>query len=217
MCSWELPTPRRERWAVGRQEDWRYADMRRRFGRNWSWISFFAGYIAQHPMLVGLTLPLYPAFGLDLQDPLPPFSVMDWAAFVVCAAGISVGFVADNQLFAYMKANATRSSDEKLKVLDSGLWALSRHPNHLGEQLFWVGLLLVALGQGATWCAFGVLYNHSIDTFVTLHLIEGRMLSQNDRAAEYRRYMERTPILVPWLLISPMGSGSSRQQRQKAR
>ena len=64
----------REKWEVGTREDWRYADMRARWGRAWPLVSFFLVYLIQQGMLVGLTLPLYAVFssrrgwqpGLDL-------------------------------------------------------------------------------------------------------------------------------------------------------
>ena len=48
---------RREGWQFGRQEDWRYADLRRKHGRFWIVSQFFAVSLAQHGMLVGLTMP----------------------------------------------------------------------------------------------------------------------------------------------------------------
>ena len=59
---------------MGAREDWRYADMRARWGRAWPLASFFLVYLIQQGMLVGLTLPLYAVFssrrgwqrGLDL-------------------------------------------------------------------------------------------------------------------------------------------------------
>lgn len=52
----------REKWEVGAREDWRYADMRVRWGRAWPLVSFFLVYLIQQGMLVGLTLPLYAVF-----------------------------------------------------------------------------------------------------------------------------------------------------------
>ena len=85
----------------------------------------------------------------------------------------------------------------------------SRHPNHLGEQTWWVGLLTfgVAAAGGARafasdparWLVcFGVLFNHPLDTLVTLPLIEERMLRRPERAAAYRAYQRRVALLVPW-------------------
>ena len=71
--------------------------MRREHGAAWVITQFFAVSLAQHGMLVGLTLPLQPAMAAD-GAPLGP---LDAVACAVCAAGILIGCVADNQLRAY--------------------------------------------------------------------------------------------------------------------
>lgn len=38
---------RREKWEWGAREDWRFSDMRRQYGKQWWWISFFAVYLSQ--------------------------------------------------------------------------------------------------------------------------------------------------------------------------
>jgi hypothetical protein len=50
---------RREEWQVGANEDWRFTDMAANMPRQWWWVKFWATYVSQQPMLVGLTLPLY--------------------------------------------------------------------------------------------------------------------------------------------------------------
>jgi len=51
----------------------------------------------------------------------------------------------------------------------------------------------------ATWwpIAFGVLFNHPLDTFVTLPLIEHRMLRRPERVKVYKEYQARTSLLFP--------------------
>ena len=52
----------REKWELGAREDWRYAEMRARYGSLWPLASFCLVYLIQQGMLVGLTLPLYAVF-----------------------------------------------------------------------------------------------------------------------------------------------------------
>mmetsp|Transcript_23857 Transcript_23857/g.56671 ORF Transcript_23857/g.56671 Transcript_23857/m.56671 type:complete len:114 (-) Transcript_23857:173-514(-) len=86
-------------------------------------------------MLVGLTTPLQQA---TMATGLP-LNVLDVVATVVCLTAIILAEVADTQLRRYM------AQKNKPLVLDTGLWRYSRHPNHFGEQLWWVGLLLFAV------------------------------------------------------------------------
>lgn len=38
---------RREGWQWGKQEDWRFSEMRGQYGKTWWWMSFFAVYLSQ--------------------------------------------------------------------------------------------------------------------------------------------------------------------------
>ena len=188
---------RREEWQFGGREDWRYADMRQAHGRWWMVSQFGAVCLAQHAMLVGLTLPLAPAMSADGAA----LNAVDVIACTLCAAGIAIGYVADKQLHTYMQFDRSK----KPLVLDTGLWRYSRHPNHFGEQCWWIGVLLLGLSSHSHshYIAFGVLFNHPLDTFVTLRLIEDRMLRRPERVRAFRAYQERTSLLVPWF---PSGS-----------
>ena len=57
--------------------------MRREYGKHWWWISFFAVYISQHTMLMGLTLPIYAVS----QSPKPFMLFWDNVAKLICYIG----------------------------------------------------------------------------------------------------------------------------------
>jgi steroid 5-alpha reductase family enzyme len=180
---------RREEWHVGEREDWRYADMRKQHGYFFLVTQFFAVSLAQHGMLVGLTMPLSAAMSSSGEM----LNWLDGVALCLCLTGILVGFVADNQLYAYM------TMKNKPVLLETGLWRYSRHPNHFGEQTWWVGLLLFGVASGAPlWpICFGVLFNHPLDTLVTLPMIEQRMLRRPERVAAFKEYQQCTSLIVP--------------------
>ena len=184
---------RREGWAPGKREDWRFADMRRDFGdRAWAVLSLPVAYFSQQGMLVGLTLPLQAVLLRDDAGPRP-LGATDLAAAAVAVAGLEIARRADAALHAF--AQTKRPGD----VLDAGLWRISRHPNHLGEQLFWVGLagLAVAAEGGWTPCAAGLLLNHVPDTLATLPLIDARMARNKHRIRNWLAYEAQVPMLYP--------------------
>eukprot|EP00966_Prymnesium_polylepis_P011356 261620-Prymnesium_polylepis.1 len=149
-------------------------------------------------------MPLQPAMAASSAS----LNAFDALAASLCVVGICVGLVADNQLYAYMQ------QPDKQLLLETGLWRYSRHPNHFGEQTWWVGVLCFAVaaagglsgfvaGGAPCWAvAFGVCFNHPIDTLATLPLIENRMLRRPERAALFRAYQQRTSLLVPCLLYT---------------
>lgn len=113
-------------------------------------VQVFAVYGMQHLMLVGLMLPWYP-----ISTSSTPWQHLDTLAVLLSMAGIVIAALADTSLHEFM------SSDRKGKpvVLREGLWGISRHPNHLGEQLWWWGAALFAVAAGQAWTLMGTAFN----------------------------------------------------------
>jgi len=201
VCLWSLRLThsyfRREAWQFGEREDWRFAQYRRQLGPVlWIPASFFMVYVSQQVMLIGLTLPFYAMHFHAENGNL----LLDIVATVVCLSGILFAWVADNQLDSFMSRNRFLKSVGKpqVLVLKEGLWRFSRHPNHFGEALWWIGLAIFAIASGGPWWSvFGFVFNHACDWGVTLHLIEDRMLSRRERREAYKQYQMHTSLLLP--------------------
>ena len=83
------------------------------------------------------------------------------------------------------------------KVLDSGLWRYTRHPNYFGDFCVWWGVYLIAVSGGAVW--WTVVGPVVMSGF--LMFISGVALLERDlktRKPEYTSYIERTSAFVPW-------------------
>ncbi|XP_039008345.1 uncharacterized protein C594.04c-like isoform X2 [Hibiscus syriacus] len=189
---------RREKWQWGAREDWRFADMRLQYGKNWWWISFFSVYVSQQILLIGICLPLYVVHSVD-----KPLNIWDVVAAGVCLCGITIAYFADTQLHNFVTKNTRLKELGKSMVpnLDRGLWQYSRHPNYFGEQLWWWGLFVFAWNLGHGWTSVGSLINSMCLAYVTF-LVEQRMLKQEYRAEAYRLYQKTTSVWVPWFRSS---------------
>ncbi|KAH7653543.1 hypothetical protein IHE45_19G086800 [Dioscorea alata] len=75
---------RREKWQWGQREDWRFNEMRRQYGKQWWWVSFFAVYFSQQIFLIGICLPMY---AIHMSD--KPWDRWDFLATVACIIGDS--------------------------------------------------------------------------------------------------------------------------------
>jgi len=105
-----------------------------------------------------------------------------------------IGFVfettADLQLYRF-KSNP----DNAGKVLDTGLWAYSRHPNYFGEFLIWWAYFLFALSSGGWWTVFSpVLMTLLLLRVSGVSLMEKKI---TERRAKYREYMQTTNAFFP--------------------
>ena len=149
-------------------------------------------YVAQQPMLVGLTLPLY-AVNFPIENHSTP--LIDTLIAVLACLGIAIAAKADSQLYAYMTAK--RRGDGVSLVLRTGLWKYSRHPNYFGEQLWWWSLALFGCVSGHCWTIIGTAFNSAIMWHVT-RLTENRMMNDKKRRKEFQKYCDVTSMWIPW-------------------
>ena len=184
---------RRERWRFGAREDWRYADMRQRQPHFWL-SSLVSVYAVQQLMLVGLTLPLWAIHADDRA-----FAWPDLALALLAILGVAIARAADLQLHAFVARNQEleASGEPRVEVLDTGIWAYSRHPNYFGEQLFWWALALWGAWLGEPWVIAGAAFNSVILAVVTV-MTERRILARPSRRAAYQDYQRRTSVWLPW-------------------
>ena len=109
---------------------------------------------------------------------------------LLAAFGTAFEAVADWQLESFKKSPESRG-----RVLDTGLWRYSRHPNYFGECCVWWGFGLMALGTGAWWGLASPLL-----ITVLLLKVSGVSLLERDigeRRPEYARYVRETNAFVP--------------------
>ena len=184
---------RRERWRFGFREDWRYAKMRRE-RRFFVIEQIFVVYLAQHAMLVGLSLPFFAVAFFDVT-----VGFTDGFLFVGACIGLVVAGLADRQLDLFMRENARRqeSGEPRIQLLDSGVWHYSRHPNYFGEQLFWWCIAGFGMICGEPWVVIGTAFNSCVLAGVTV-MTERRMLAIPARRAAFQAYQARTSVWIPW-------------------
>ena len=114
-----------------------------------------------------------------------------------------VGFVfesvGDAQL-ARFKANP----ENKGKVLDSGLWRYTRHPNYFGDFCVWWGIFLVAAGHPA---ALVTIVGPALMSYLLIG-VTGKELTEKSMSTRpgYAEYVERTSGFFPL----PPGSAPAR-------
>lgn len=178
-------------WARGWEglahEDWRYVDMRAKTGPLY-WPASFAALHAIPTAIVFLgLLPLWPALAAGAR----PLGVLDFVALAVGLAGVALELVADEQLRRFRRAGPAPGA-----ICEQGLWAWSRHPNYLGEILFWVSLALFGLAAGgfAWWAWTGVVAVVAMFLGASIPLKEARMLA---RRPAYADRQQRVALLVP--------------------
>ncbi|WP_068077472.1 DUF1295 domain-containing protein [Novosphingobium lentum] len=108
--------------------------------------------------------------------------------------GITFEAVGDWQLDRFRADPANRG-----RVLDTGLWRYTRHPNYFGDACAWWGIWLAAAEAGP-WIALASLPGPLFLTF-TLTRWSGKPLLEKgmaDRRPGYTQYVKRTSGFIPW-------------------
>lgn len=171
----------------GHGEDFRYRAMRKRWGPRFSWISLVTVFCLQGVLMWIVSLPVQ----LGQTDATPRVGVLAWVGVAVFAVGLFFEVVGDAQL-ARFKSDETNAG----KVMNSGLWRYTRHPNYFGDACVWWGLSLVAAETGsAAWGLIG-----AVVMTVLLRRVSGVTLlekSLKKRREGYDEYIRRTSPFLP--------------------
>lgn len=176
-----------------RGEDPRYKEIAERSDRSPYRHLLLVVYPAQGAAMWVVSMPLQAAAHLEAG-----FGVLDVAGIAVWLVGFGFEAVADGQL-----ARFTADPANSGRVLDSGLWRYSRHPNYFGDACLWWGLFLLAAHH---WLGLLTVVSPLVMTFLLARgtgkpLTERRMMSTR---AGYADYVRRTSGFVP---LPPRGRG----------
>jgi steroid 5-alpha reductase family enzyme len=173
---------------AGHGEDFRYAAWREENGRRWWWFSFFQVFLLQGVIMWAVAAPLVAAqFASSGLGILPILGMLLWLVGFIFEAG------GDWQL-ARFKADPAN----KGKLLTTGLWGLTRHPNYFGDAVQWWGFWLFALAAGGWWTIFSPV----IMSFLLVRVSGVAMLEKSLKETKpgYAEYVENVPAFVPRLL-----------------
>jgi steroid 5-alpha reductase family enzyme len=168
-------------------EDKRYAAMRARRGSGF-WIqSLYIVFGLQAAIMWTVALPLQ----LVWLEPAAPFGWLDGTGLALFACGFFFELRADWELARFRRNPANAG-----KVLDTGLWALSRHPNYFGDACVWWSFGVLGLAGGAP---LWVLIGPALMTFLLrkvsgVPLMESGLMESRDG---YDAYRARTSAFLP--------------------
>ena len=174
----------------GKGEDFRYREFRKKYGekRYW-WVSFFQTFLLQGLLMWLISAPL---LGAQYASPEKSPGFLDFAGILLWIIGFIFETGGDFQL-----AKFKSDPSNKGRVLDTGFWKYTRHPNYFGDSAVWWGYGLICLSAGSYFPALGsVLMTALIIKVSGVVLLEK---SLKDQKPQYREYIEKTSAFIPWL------------------
>jgi steroid 5-alpha reductase family enzyme len=173
----------------GRPEDPRYARWRENGGASYWWTSLWRVFVLQALILWIVSAPLLAGQSSGTPDHL---TAADFAGSAIWLIGFAFEAVGDAQL-AVFRGDPTNAG----KVLSTGLWRFTRHPNYFGDALIWWGFFVIATSvPGGGWTVFSpVLMTILLVRVSGVSLLENSLRATKSGHADY---VARTSAFIPW-------------------
>ncbi len=170
----------------GPHEDHRYVAIRKNNEPHFWFKSIYIIFGLQAVLAWIISMPLFAA--IESKALLTRLDVLGGILFTLGFVWETIG---DWQLSMF-KANLSN----KGKVLSTGLWRYSRHPNYFGECCIWWGFYLIAAAGGAWWTIAGPI----LMTLLLLKVSGVALLEKDisERRPAYINYIKNTNALFPW-------------------
>jgi len=169
----------------GQPEDYRYQTIRANNEPGFTFKSLYIVFGLQGVLAWLVAMPLLPAIAADA-----PLTGIDMFAIGLWVLGFIFEAAGDYQL-----ARFKSQRDNRGKVLDTGLWRYTRHPNYFGEFCMWWAFYLFAFTSGGWW----TLASPLLMSFLLLKVSGVAMLEKTigERRPEYALYVRRTNTFFP--------------------
>jgi steroid 5-alpha reductase family enzyme len=171
----------------GRGEDFRYKAWRD------TWKFFILRSYLQIFMLQGVLMLIIscPIFFLN-QKSDGTFHFTDLLGTILFITGFIFEAVSDHQLALFKK-----KPENKGRIITTGLWSVSRHPNYFGEALIWWGIGFFALAYDQGWF---MLVSPLIITLLLRFVSGVPMLEKKyEKHPNWKEYKQNTAPFVPFI------------------
>lgn len=176
----------------GKTEDYRYAQWRRDWGK-WFYLRSYAQvFLLQGLLLCLVVTPVVLTAGLSTKTNLSTWAA---AGVITWLFGFYFEAVGDYQLSRFLANPANKG-----KLMTSGLWQYTRHPNYFGEVSQWWGLwiILCASTLPVSYKLLGLIGPATISTLILF--VSGVPLLEKRYAKDkaFQAYAKKTNKFFPW-------------------
>lgn len=170
-----------------KSEDLRYQAIRHRNEPNFRIKSVYLVFLLQAVLAWIISLPLYIATQSENS-----LNLFDFFGVGLWLVGMCFQVIGDAQLVRFKS-----EPENKGKVLASGLWRFTRHPNYFGESCIWFAYGLIAIGAGAWWAMISPIFM----TYLLVKVTGAALLESDiaDRRPDYKNYIQNTSRFIPWM------------------
>jgi steroid 5-alpha reductase family enzyme len=170
----------------GQGEDYRYQAMRAEHGKSFWWISYLRVYLLQGFLLWIIAAPLL----IGQISIVNNLQLTDYLGIIIWIVGFLFEAIGDWQLVQFKK-----NPENKGKVMNTGLWKYTRHPNYFGDAFLWWGYYLFTFSAGGYWTIISPI----LMTFLLMRVSGVALLEKKlvETKPQYADYVRNTPAFFP--------------------
>jgi len=132
-----------------------------------------------------------PLLGVNLYSTSYDLHLLDYLGILIWIIGFIFEAGGDMELSLFKKDKANSG-----KVLSTGFWHYTRHPNYFGDSAVWWGYGMLCLSTGSYWLVSG-----SIIMTLLILKVSGVVLlekSLKEKKPDYEDYIRKTSSFIPW-------------------
>lgn len=173
----------------GQPEDYRYREFRKHYGaeRYW-WFSYFQVFLLQGFLIWLISAPL---LAVNFYTHNNHLNIIDFAGIAIWITGFTFEAGGDLQLALFKSKPANKG-----KLLQSGFWKYTRHPNYFGDSAVWWGFALLSVASGS----YLPVFSSVLMTWLLLRVSGVSMLERTmiNTKPGFAGYVNRTSAFIPW-------------------
>lgn len=180
----------------GKPEDFRYANWREEWGDKVVIIAFFRVFMVQGIINFIVGSASYTVIKFNTFDFSGFGQLYVYLGLIIAFTGLFFEVVGDEQLRRHIEKG------EK-KLLQSGLWSVTRHPNYFGEIMIWSGLYITGISlfyaSNITIIYYALLIISPLLMSTVLLKISTPLLEKSMAKYDgWDEYTKKTPMIFPW-------------------
>ena len=176
---------------VKKKEDYRYEKLKSNIPNPTPIKVFVKIFLPQLLFMTIVSLPIY----LSIFHPSPNTDLffLDYIGIGIWIFGFVFETISDIQLNKFIEKKRENIVEER--ILKTGLWKYSRHPNYFGEVVLWWGIFIIA---SSTQLGIFAILGPLMITFLITKVSGIPMLEKRyDGDKEFEEYKKNTPVFFP--------------------
>lgn len=167
--------------------DWRYKMLKEKTNKLYPIVNLLGIHLVPTLIVYFASIPSF-LYVINNND----FELINVVGLLIMILATLLELISDYNMIQFKKVRK-----DKNEIINIGLWKHSRHPNYLGEILFWYGVAITfILSNVSLWYVIiGAILNTLLFVFISIPMAENHLSSYKENYSEYK---QSTRMLLPF-------------------